>query len=149
MNLAFFNFDTKMTDAEIRASVREGVAFTSKTRKGVLVSIDGYDTDPRDLWNIPEVVAFAKRLVALGVCSVATVSTTLDPEFDAGPGGKPFGGFEVWLLARGDLGRNDLEDQILQDLLEEFKNFLPASNKVATDIYHGLVEDGQHSTRVN
>jgi hypothetical protein len=97
MNLAFFNFSVKMTDADIRRSVYEAAVITQKMGEGVLVSIDGYDNDPRDLWNIPEVVVFAKRLVANGVCSVAVVSTILDPKFD-GPGGRPFGGFEVWLL---------------------------------------------------
>lgn len=147
MNIAFFNFSVKMTDADIRQAVYEATVITEKTREGVLVSIDGYDQDPRDLWNIPEVVTFAKRLVDHGVCSVATVSTTLDPKFE-GPGGKPFGGFEIWLLSKGYLGRADLEGKFLEDLLQEFYQFLPVSNKVATEIWFGLVNDGQHSTRV-
>jgi hypothetical protein len=142
--LAIYNVDTKMSDDEFRKLIVSGFGLC-QLGQPPLLSVDGYGDDPRDLWEIPEAVNLAKRMVSLGVCSVLHVSTTLDPKYaETGVEGRPFGAFEVWMLAKGKLGE-PLDRPTLISLVDEFRTFLTeVSNKVATEIAEGRLSDGQH-----
>lgn len=144
--MAFYNVDAKMKDNEIRNLVTSGLQLlsVSKSHDGALLSVDGYDADPRDLWHIPEAVSLAKKLVSFGVMSVLTISTTLDPKWNDSPAaGRPFGAFELWLLAKEELGTT-IEGERLINLFDQFKIELGVSNEVATALAEGRINDGQH-----
>ena len=141
--LAIYNVDVKMKDDEIRELIKNGMTLCKMSGDGAMLSVDGYGDDPRDLWDIPEAVNFAKKLFAMGVCSVLTISTYLDPQWGGSSGGKPFGAFEVWLLAKEEMGKT-IEHPQLVKLFEDFKVDLLKSNAVAAAMVQGVVSDGQH-----
>lgn len=68
----------------------------------VICCIGGFEADSRNLWEIPEVRAFCRRLVALGLIYYLDESTLLNPEasFAAKAG---WGALEVWLCSEGRL----------------------------------------------
>ena len=148
MKMLFYNVDIKMQDSEIRTLVINGLnslnlMASDPDQDGGMMSIDGFDRDPRELWQIPEVVNFAKKLVAMGVMSILTISTYLNPKFGQSKESKPFGAFELWLLAKEELG-NNLQGEKLIGMFEKFKQDLMISNESATDVMTGLVSDGSH-----
>jgi hypothetical protein len=74
--------------------------------QNVVCSIRGYHDDPRELYEIPEVRAFCRRLVCQGFVSYLDVSTTLPacnrPEEVQGA----WGLFEVWFCSEGRTKRD-------------------------------------------
>lgn len=145
---AMYNVDAKMKDDDIRQMIIQGFKLCTLSGDGPMLSVDGYGDDPRELWEIPEAVNLAKKLVAMGLCSVLTVSTYLDPRHNVGPSaGRPFGAFELWLLAKQELGK-DIEGPRLAALLDEFRTFLSnVSNETATAVAEGRISDGQHKVK--
>lgn len=143
--LAFYNVDVKMKDSEIRDMVKTGFEMCHKTGKGGLLSVDGYNEDPRDLWQIPEVINFAKKLCAMGVCSILELSTYLDPTWEStSNAGRPFGAFELWLLAKEELGQT-IQPPRVQELFARFcDQDLPKSNDYVIGMIQGRVDDGNH-----
>jgi hypothetical protein len=95
--------------------------------KGFCLSINGFDDDPRDLWEIPDALDFLKRLLNLGFMTVLEVSTKSEEisglAFEL-PG---FGALELWLCAteRMKSGSN----QIDVDSFKVFCKDLESSNQ--------------------
>ena len=146
MKLVLYNVEVHMSDSEIRKMIISGFKTATATGEGGTIAISGYDADTRELWQIPEVLKFAKKLVSMGVLSVLTYSTYLDPRW--GPPddhyGKPLGAFELWLMAIEQLGRGDIDSNRLMKLLDQFKVVLCDSNETAAAVVQGLVSDGNH-----
>ena len=146
--IAIYNVDAKMKDDDIRQMIVQGFKLIEMSNDGAMLAMDGYGEDPRELWQIPEAINFAKKLVAMGVCSVLTISTYLNPKYDDGSNvGRPFGAFELWLLAKQELGKK-IENNRLAALLQEFNTFLTnVSNETATAVVEGRISDGQHKAQ--
>lgn len=64
----------------------------------IYLGIHGFDTDPRELWEVAEVRQLCQKLIDFGFISYLDFCGSLDDDFrkDAGP---PFGAAEVILCA--------------------------------------------------
>lgn len=127
--------EPKMTDNEIKDAIQQMMPICLSKKSGFCLSISGFDSDKRELWQIPEAIAFMKRLVDFGLIAGLEVSTQgeglVREEFGVPllPG---FGALEVWLGGTGRLitGSNDLN----QDLMQEFFAELNRANAKAETI---------------
>lgn len=93
--------------------------------KGFHLLIDGFDDDPREMWDIPAAQKLCQRLWLLGFGSPLKASTFLVPSDDDEPKGA-FGAFEVWLTSQGKL-TSPLE--VDAALWQRFTRELNRSNK--------------------
>jgi hypothetical protein len=141
--IAMYDVNPSMRDQEIRELVLSGFFLAMKTNEGGLLTVGGYGHDPRDLWDIPEVVNFARKLVSMGVMSILTMSTYLEPRWGEETAGKPFGAFELWLLAKGRLG-SQINQPELKILFQSFSVDLADSNDRVYALCEGRVGDGNH-----
>jgi hypothetical protein len=86
------------------------------------IQVDGYNDDPRELGEIPEVQDFCERLVDLGFIADLTPSLMLFPQDNLPiPRGSAFGSLEVWCTGQGMLGpagRVDLETDRLMSFVD-------------------------------
>jgi hypothetical protein len=108
---------TNATDAELAKVMYKLRRHGEKRNGGGLLTISGYDADPRELWDIPEVQVFCARLWEIGFCSLLLPSALLElvgePVFtEVRPGGG-MGAYEVWRMSRGEckLGRNSIDKE--------------------------------------
>ena len=67
--------------------------------KHIRCLITGYDADPRELWDIPEVAELCKRLVAMGFISYLDFGNF--PGIESVANNMALGAAEVILIARG------------------------------------------------
>ncbi len=92
------------TDESLRKRMIEMENILSKNsfKTGFILTIDGYDRDSRELWEIPEVRTLTKRIVKIGLISLLDVSTTWrrneDPIYHM-----TFGALEMWAISKGFL----------------------------------------------
>jgi hypothetical protein len=85
----------------------------------IVCHIGGYDDDERELWEIPEVRAFCRRLMTLGFPSWLDPFTTL-PEIRDHPFKDSFGSLEIWLVAKGKMSLSTTLDlALVKNFLEE------------------------------
>jgi len=97
--------------------------------EGILIAIEGFDSDPRELWEIPEVQkTFAGTLVSEGFLSILkcpelTESNVIRSE--------SFGGLEVFLVSRG-LPLNIL---ITGALMDKYVNAIQSANQIIREGY--------------
>jgi hypothetical protein len=119
-----------MTDEEIKDSIRGMLPICRKNKLGFCLSIQGFDFDPRELWEIPEAINFTRRLCTLGFISTLEVSTTCKALMTTKelPG---FGALEVWLCA---VGKMDLNIELSKETMIDFLNDLQKSNALVTSI---------------
>jgi hypothetical protein len=114
----------QMRDARERESAREKLI--------IAVSISGYDSDPRELGEIPEVRDFCARLVRLGFIADMEPSMLFRLRDEGRPvtSGIPFGAMEIWLSSQGKHKGERFE--FTSDDVEEFrKRVLPQANRAA------------------
>lgn len=77
MNEAFLvDLTVNMTNQQLKGIMAEMYTLCSNGPQGHTITINGYGDDPRELMEIPEVIAFYKRLINLGFLSLLEVSTT-------------------------------------------------------------------------
>lgn len=106
-----------------------------RTCSHVACLIRGFDDDSRELFDIPEVRAFCRRLMTLGFASYLEGATTL-------AGSAPdslrqaWGAFEVWMTAEGRFGPNlakrmNRDRKYAKTVLDEWKAMLGQQNQVA------------------
>ncbi len=92
--------DPDMTRDQIVATMRRmrnhRIAFPGAS---ILCSIGGYDHDPRELWQIPQVQDFAIRLVELGFPAYLDFLPDRDDHT-----GRPFAAVDLWLIACAQAG---------------------------------------------
>jgi hypothetical protein len=112
------------TNAELLEQSRLAKTMREAGASHVVCCVRGFDEDPRELWDIPEVRAFCRRLVAQGFISYLDLATRLP--------GTPailrdaMGALEVWLTAEAKLS---LEPMTLgPDVVERFRTALDAAN---------------------
>ena len=145
VNMLVNIIDTKITDEQIRRLIIDCMPLMENGGE-CAIAIDGFNDDPRELWQIPEVVDICKRLFAMGACSALTISIHFDKRFGALDIAKPYGAFEIWLLATDEWVKNNgfITRQHATTLFQMFVVELAVSNKKAVSISNGFVEDGQH-----
>lgn len=125
------------SDDQIKGIIQKAIPICSENKCGFCLTISGYDDDPRDLWNIPEVVSFMKRLVDIGFISILEVSTnskelmrTEYKDIDKLPG---FGAIEVWMMANKKIAEvnsdNSVTTEITEDEIFEFFSTINESNE--------------------
>lgn len=113
-----------MTDDEIKDCIQQMMPICIAKGSGFCLTISGFDQDQRELWQIPEAIAFMKKLVNIGLIAGLEVSTQskdmVRKEFglDSLPG---FGALEIWLGGTGRLvsGDNDLSPELISTFFQE------------------------------
>lgn len=89
----------------------------------IVAGIHGYGSDPRELWEIPEVRTFAVKLVELGFIAY------LDPmPTDLTGPSRPFTAIDIWLLSQGRL-----EPEVTVDM-RELKEAMDAAQAKAESL---------------
>jgi len=129
------SLDTDMSDDEIKESIQNMIPICTIKSQGFCLSINGYDEDHRELWQIPEALGFMRRLCDFGFLSVLETSTTCPDlinkqyKVDNLPG---FGALEVWMCATNRLekGKNDID----RETMNKFHEALGVSNRRAEEI---------------
>lgn len=130
--LAFIRLQVALSNQALIDLMREMARMRQQPRIGsVVCTIDGYDHDPRELGEIPEVRAFCRRLVDQGFISFLEATTSI-PELSKVPGGSQagLGAFEVWALAHGYIGKAGTYRHP-HERLTEFKEALIQANQRA------------------
>lgn len=99
-------FERAQTDNDIQNILRKchRELEADDSGRGFFFAMPEWDTDSRELWDIPDAIAFAKRLERLGVMSVLNCKM--------GAGGQPLpmaGAWELWAIARG-MGYYDIRE---------------------------------------
>jgi hypothetical protein len=97
--LLIAHLDIDMNDGGVLYQIGEMTYFRMKEGQNahILCSIQSFDDDPAELWEIPEARVFAQRLVNLGYLPY------LDPvPFGPIAFGRPFSAMELWLLSIGE-----------------------------------------------
>ena len=122
-NLVMFLLTLDTTNDEIALDMRvaKGIRENNEA-KHIILFIDGFDDDRRELGDIPEVRAFCRRLVTQGFISYLDFTTTLPP-CEGGLTG--WGACEVLLCSEGRM-KNGME--ITRKDLEHFRDEVLASN---------------------
>jgi hypothetical protein len=127
------------SDQELIDLMHEFRTARERNAKGCIIAVffADYDDDRRELWEIPEVRAFCKRLVDLGfIADLDTSLMLMPPDEFRGLPGCPFGALEIWSVAENLIknargGRVEIE--VVR--LEEFRTkVLPHANKVADTV---------------
>jgi hypothetical protein len=97
-DLIFIQTALDQTDEQLVAQIRA----VMERPADIILAVGGFDDDPRDLWDIPEVRAHFRRLVDFGLIAILVPSTGLGELCPAHLAGCPgLGGFEVWALGHG------------------------------------------------
>jgi hypothetical protein len=118
MNLIFVQTALDQSDEEMIAEIRAVMEFSRRHPCFAVAGVHGYDDDPRELWEIPEVNPHFRRLVDFGLIAILARSTTIRalgaPAWMAGI--PALGAFEVWLYGHGLLqtGRNKLPEALVK-----------------------------------
>jgi hypothetical protein len=82
----------------------------------IVCSIRDFGADPRELYEIPEVRAFCRRVVNLGFISYLDFTTLFNPELPE-LAKQGWGAAEIWLCGEKRLGaRNPLTTELLDEL---------------------------------
>jgi hypothetical protein len=98
-----------------------------RTYDTVVCSIRGFSDDARELYEIPEVRGFCRRVVNLGFISYLDFSTIFNPEVpDLAKQG--WGAAEVWLCGEGRL---KTMNPLTRDILHELQRAVVESNAKA------------------
>src|SRR5208337_4651534 len=93
------------SDAELVDVMHQFRNLREQCRKdvNVVVTIAGFDDDPRCLGAIPEARTFCDRLVRLGLIADLEPSTTIVPDdfWRQVSADRPLGSLEVWAISQG------------------------------------------------
>lgn len=124
--------EQEQTDDDLRRVMAGIDPIVKKNGMGFVLTISGWDSDPRDLWEIPEAINLCKRLVDTGFISLLEVSTQSGLKSDYMPDDCPgLGALEIWLMANGRVrkGQQDLD----RNTIETFMNVWLSSNEVCAE----------------
>lgn len=75
--LKLVRLQVRSNEADLRAWMRGHGPEVQKDGVPYYCTVDGFDADPRELWQIPSVIALCERAVATGMISLLAVN--LDP----------------------------------------------------------------------
>jgi hypothetical protein len=143
------NLTSKMSEAEIEEAMKDMAPVCHATKTGFFICVDGYEEDPRELWEIPEVATFFQRLVSSGFISFLEVSATaegltrLDKEITS-IGFPGFGALEVWMISKGMMhaGRTDID----RAEMKKFISDLDAANAKSRVVVSKPKQEGVKKT---
>lgn len=124
--LKIFTIDPNMNDHEIDDMIRRIHEINQREEGPSVLTIDGYCKDPRPLWQIKEVVNFAKKIVSKGICNELVTSTNIKEVMpsDVNPNilTNSLGSIEVWLLSKGyKLESVLISIGIMREFVEDFQ----------------------------
>ena len=125
--------EPRLSDHELRQSI---IQFGRKG-KPVWVSCFGYDDDPRELWEVPEVVTLFKRMIDMGMLSIMWPNVPGAEDYDPHPLG--LGALQLWAIATGQMKKGGCHPD-----LQEFLRVLKESNKKCEALIRGEISEGQH-----
>lgn len=112
MDLLCTTVELSMTDEEIKDAIRKIQPVCFEKQQGFCLTIAGYDNDPRELYEIPEVIEFTKKLVKFGFMSCLYLTTTIPdliPEPFKGHKLPGLGALELWLFASNRMKKANFE----------------------------------------
>jgi hypothetical protein len=115
-----------MPDDEIKGVIAQVAPRVHKAQFGAVLTISGYDDDPRELYQIPECVDFFKRLSNLGLISILEVSSSLDGVSRFNGPAPGIGAFEVWAFGHRKITPGK---EFHQNVMLEFFAELEKANK--------------------
>lgn len=92
----------------------------TKTATEIVVLIAGFDDDPREVYDIPEIRAFCRRLTCIGFISYLTACALADSLTK-----NALGAYEIWAIGEGKA------DKTFAELERYFRAALCASNAKA------------------
>jgi hypothetical protein len=126
--LARLVLEPGLSDDALVDAMRWAIRVRSHGVQCVRAAVKGYEDDPREMWEIPEVRQLCQRLVDLGVIAVLELSDFCPEhpklqrdhrEGKATPMGP--GALEVWLLAKGRVtgGKTTLTADDLNAFVED------------------------------
>jgi len=99
-DLNFCSLSIDMTDDELKECIHKMHPRCIETGKGFYLTINGYDHDPREIWEIPEVVPFFQKLIDIGFVGLLEACTADDKAMSG------FGVLEVLFVANGNMLKN-------------------------------------------
>ena len=119
------------TNEELVEMMRQMRAARQAGVDAVICCVSGFENDPRELWQIPEVRAFFRRLVTHGFISWLDVFAGMNPDPNTPEVLRMgFGACEVWLISEGvDIGAADIT--LTATVLEDLKAVLHIANEVS------------------
>lgn len=125
--LKIFTIDPYMNDSQIDEMIRKIHQINQREEGPSVLTIDGFCKDPRPLWQIKEVVNFAKKLVSKGICNELVTSTNIKevipPDVDPEMLANGLGSMEIWLLSKGyKLESVLISIGIMREFVEDFSS---------------------------
>lgn len=119
------------TNEELVDMMRQMKAARKAGVDAVICCVSGFENDTRELWQIPEVRAFFRRLVTHGFISWLDVFAGMDPDPNTPEVLRMgFGACEVWLISEGvDIGAANIT--LTATMLEDLKAVLHKANEVS------------------
>lgn len=119
------------TNEELVEMMRQMKAARQAGFDAVICCVSGFENDRRELWQIPEVRAFFRRLVTHGFISWLDVFAGMNPDPNTPEVLRMgLGACEVWLISEGvDIGAADMT--LTATILEELKAVLNKANEVS------------------
>lgn len=125
MNLNYCSLTVDMTDDELRECIHKMHPRCTESKQGFLLTISGFDYDPRELWEIPEAVKFCQRLIDIGFVALLDMCAATS----AAKAG--FGLLEVLFTAEGSIRTNGRYEIGREDVQRGVKMYEEANVKVA------------------
>jgi len=134
MNLLMVHKDD--TEADLVNALRRATHVVLNRGDPYQLTIGGYDLDPRELYESPEVVPLSRRLVALGFMSPLIVTPPVD-ELELWFG---WSAYELWLSSKGELGSKITVADMCREVTAqrgEFWGRLLKSNRLCDMLAYG------------
>jgi hypothetical protein len=139
------HIEATLTDSGIDNLIRATLPQVMKEQKYWVCAIAGYENDERELYEVPEVRAFCRRLVERGF--IASMRPTTQFFQDDHPELKRFlGGIEVWAIAENHMDSNG-GFSLTKDMFEEWHGLLKEAEERAVALV--MPQDGQHGASVS
>jgi hypothetical protein len=127
--------NTLMTENDLKGIIRGLYPMVKGTDSGAYLSVSGYDSDPREVYDIPEVVELFKKCVKLGLISLLECTVTLKNYIKPSFEGFGIAAFEVWWIAKGGKMNKESTSHVTKETLAQFIDEWLASNAVCDRVY--------------
>jgi len=138
--VAHFDLNSNINDL-----IRATLPIVLKEQKYWVCAIGGYEDDERELYEIPEVRAYCRRLVDEGF--IASLHPTTLFFQDKNPEIKNYlGGVEVWAIGEGLLDSGG-SFYLTPEIFKEWEGLLKKAEKKALALVRP--QDGQHGASVS
>jgi hypothetical protein len=141
MTLRQFMTTVDETDEELVAQIRALMDHARREAGETVLTVHGYDDDPRELWQIPEARSHLARMVEFGAIAILTRSTWCrELGAPAWTMNRPLmGAFEVWMASLGYIRGDKIELPMdeAKELLRRFrKDVLSAADRALSRNLH-------------